>query len=381
MKALTYHTTKATLLLVLCALVSCKKDKPGFSLVWHYEYTRPAESLSLVRIAPAILDKERILIAPDEQLTVLNRANGNLVHAIPLVNNPYIGVNEFLIDSEHLFLKENTNENIYGIDLSTGSINWTVRAPEELHHWPNDAMDRDWLYISSLYGKIFRYSKQGRLDKTYSVYPVYGIDTSVRSIRVLGDQLIFSQRWRGTDDCARTCGRILSIHKESEEVLWEYRTDQGGYISEPILLEDGVIYAGVTDGPGEFVALDATNGEVVWKTDGVVSHSYTLTDSMVLVNDGGSLLALDKLTGKELWNTERAFGGGHGQANIGYWNGYVYHYHSGSVWILDGQTGEVVHEGTATSPDGSSFYLLTVGGDGKIYIQSDYALYAYTAWR
>ena len=50
-------------------------------------------------------------------------------------------------------------------------------------------------------------------------------------------------------------GRILSIDKETEEVLWEYRTDKGGYIFEPILLEEGIIYAGVTDGFGRVCSL------------------------------------------------------------------------------------------------------------------------------
>ena len=367
-------------LLILCALVSCKKDSPGFLLVWHYEYTKPAESLSLVKTIPKIV-KDGILIAPDEQFTLIDISTGRAKWQLELQGGPYIYTAKFLIDSDNLFVKEDQYHNLYSIDLTTGKVNWQVDiSPDEFFQHSNDAYDEDYLYLNGAHGEIFKYTKAGDLEREYDILK-YGVRDRARSIHVVNNQLIFSQRWRGTDDCARTCGRILSIHKESEEVLWEYRTDQGGYIFEPILLEDGVIYAGVTDGPGEFVALDATNGEVVWKTDGVVSHSYTLTDSMVLVNDGGSLLALDKLTGKELWNTGSAFGG-HGQANIGYWNGYVYHYHSGSrFWILDGQTGEAVHEGTATSPDGSLFYLLTVGGDGKIYIQSDYALYAYTAWR
>ena len=145
------------------------------------------------------------------------------------------------------------------------------------------------------------------------------------------------------------------------------------------MLENEIIYAGVTDGPGEFVALNANNGEVIWKTPGIIGQSYTLTDSMVLVNDGISLLALDKFTGKELWTTGLAFGGGHGQDNIAYLNGYVYHVHGSSLWILDGQTGEIVHQ-EPQSPDGSPFGLLAVG-DGKVFVQSDYALYAYTLWR
>ena len=283
--------------------------------------------------------------------------------------------NEPLIESTSLFLKEHKNNTLYQWSNKSQlrfDNAWEVEAPEELFHWSNDAFDNEFIYLCGNYAKIFKYSKDGNFINEYNLMN-YGIKTDARSIRVLNNQLIFSQYFRN-EELDHDSGRIISIDKETEDVLWEYRTDKGGYILEPILLEEGIIYAGVTFGPGEFVALDATNGEVIWQALWVHSHAYTLTDSMVLVNDGITLRALDKFTGEELWNTGLKFGGGHGQQNIAYLNGYVYHIHSGSMWILEAHTGEIVHR------EGISGYLITAGDD-KIFVQGDYSLRAYTAWK
>lgn len=66
---------------------------------------------------------------------------------------------------------------------------------------------------------------------------------------------------------------------------------------------------------------------------------------------------------------------GHGEQNIVYLNGYVYHIHSGSMWILEADTGEIVHREATMSG-----YLVTAGDD-KIFVQGDYSLRAYTAWK
>jgi hypothetical protein len=44
------------------------------------------------------------------------------------------------------------------------------------------------------------------------------------------------------------------------------------------------------------------------------------------------------------------------------------------MWILEANTGEIVHR------EGISGYLITAGED-KIFVQGDYSLRAYTAWK
>ena len=363
------------IIFVFCISCNGQKQSNDFSEVWNYSYTKPAEGLSLVNTNPTVYN-DHILISPDEQLTLIDLKSGKKSWSLEFDNSPYISTEEFLTDLNILYVKEVENDRIYAIDLENGTIIWQKNSPSEFYDHSNDGMDQLYLYVTGRYDEIYRYSKNGKLNKTYDISN-YDIEDRSRSIRIFKNQLIFSQFFR-KEKLSHDSGRILSIHKETEEVLWEYRTDNGGFIFEPILLEDEIIYAGVTDGPGEFVALNATNGKVIWKTLGIIGQSYTLTDSMVLVNGGVSLYALDKFTGKELWNTGLAFGGGHGQSNIAYMNGFVYHAHSGRLYVLDGTNGEIVHT-EERSPDGSPFYLLTVN-ESKVFVQSFYALYAYTAW-
>lgn len=289
-----------------------KKEEP-FELIWSYDYTKESESLSTVALAPHILNNQYVLMAPDEQISLLDSKDGSLIWSFEYPSSQWIGNNEFLMDQTSVYLSEHKSDEIYKLSLADGSILWKKTLPEgkKFFEGQNDGIDEDHIYIISRNREIYRFTKAGELSKIYNLQD-FGTEDRARSIRVLNNQLIFSHRWRFTEDCpdGGYCGRVISIDKETEDVLWEYRTDKGGYIFVPILLEEGIIYAGVTDGPGEFVALDATNGEVIWQAPGVVSHAYTLTDSMVLVQGGITLRALDKFTGEELWNTGLKFGGG-----------------------------------------------------------------------
>jgi len=367
------------LIVILLLFISCKKgaEHSEFDNIWSFEYENSAEALSLLSNAPVAVN-ESILIGPDGQVTSLEINSGKKKWSVNLAGDAHIKVSELLIRGDELFIKDDRNDLLQSIAIKNGEVIWqTSSQPYKFFQHANDAFDNENLYLIGENYEILIFDLDGAFEKRISMLD-YGIETDARSIRILDNQIIFSQRLR-QDNCAtQFCGRILSIDKETEEVLWEYRTENGGFIFEPILLEDEIIYAGVTDGPGEFVALNANNGEVIWKTLGIIGQSYTLTDSMVLVNGGVRLYALDKFTGKELWNTGLEFGGGHGQDNIGYLNGYVYHAHSGRLYILKGSTGEIVHT-EERSPDGSPFQLLAVGDD-KVFIQTFNAIYAYTAW-
>lgn len=367
------------LLLLNLAIGLCKnQEHEPLELLWSYSYTKSAEALSIVALAPTIIDNEYILMAPDEQVSLLNINNGKLVWSFEYPSSQFIGNNEFLISEEKLYLSEHRSNELYKLSMNNGSVEWNTTLEGKIfYESANDGVDDEYIYITGRFYEFYRITKSGVLDKTYNLLD-FGIKDRARSIRVLNNQLIFSQFFR-KDELSHESGRIISIDKETEEIIWEYNTDNGGFIFEPILLENEIIYAGTTDGPGEFVALDANTGEIIWRTDGIVSQSYTLTDSLILVNNGIGLLALDKFTGEELWNTGLAFGGGDGGDNIGYLNGYAYHAHSGRLWIVDTRTGEIVHTKSG-SPDGSPFQLLAIS-DNKVFIQTFYALHAFTAWR
>jgi outer membrane protein assembly factor BamB len=368
------------LILFLSTLfLSCsKKNTEPVELIWVYQFKQPAEALSLGKARPTIIG-DQVIISPDGIISTIELSNGSLFWEYKLNEGGYSSAEILLRDENSIFIKDEKNNEIYRLNILTGELKWNLDAPinKEYQQFSNDGIDEIQLYLIGSKGEIFVYSKNGEFIKEIDVTN-FGLETSARSIHILKNQLIFSQRFLGDECPTNRCGRILSIHKETEDLLWEYRTDNGGFIFEPILLEDEIIYAGVTDGSGEFVALNANNGEVIWKTLGVIGQSYTLTDSMVLVNGGVRLYALDKFTGKELWNTGLEFGGGHGQDNIGYLNGYVYHAHSGRLYIIEGNSGEIVHV-EERSPDGSQFYLLTAGED-RIYMQTNVALHAYTPW-
>jgi len=62
---------------------------------------------------------------------------------------------------------------------------------------------------------------------------------------------------------------------------------------------------------------------------------------------------------------------------LAYWDGYVYHPHYGKLYILNGETGEIVH--TMRGPDEAYTYQVSAGA-GKIFVQSSQHLYAFSPY-
>jgi outer membrane protein assembly factor BamB len=115
---------------------------------------------------------------------------------------------------------------------------------------------------------------------------------------------------------------------------------------------------------------------MIWRRIGQESWAYTLGLDAIYINDGTDVVALDKTDGRRLW-TAKFPGGGFDQANLAYLKGFVYHSHSGSFFVLDALSGEIVYR---TSLPDRSYAGNVSAGYGKVFVQSDFALYAYKAW-
>ena len=339
-------------------------------LIWERDYVKRADGLSLVNVEPAIVNHNSIIISPDETITSINRDDGKINWSYSLPENGEVGNNFLLYDSQQIYTKLDDTKRVLSHQLLNGEVQWEAESPTgHFTDLGNDAQDQNNLYLVTEDFNIHVFSKAGSYKKSIK------LDKVARSIAVDGNALFVTQAWKPSNN-EISKGKISALNLGSDSVIWTYETNSGGYYFYSMLLDNDYIYAGVTSGPGEFVALNAADGTVLWRNEGLVSWSYTLSDSMVFVNDSVDIVALDRFSGQVLWRT--GFGGGHGQNNIAYLNGFVYHAHSSSLFVLDAQTGEIVHQ-IPQSPDGSPFGNLAAA-DGKVFVQSDHALYCYRAW-
>jgi outer membrane protein assembly factor BamB len=332
-------------------------------------------SRSSVTNAPTVLSDSTLLLSVDSSISLIQISNG-ILHwrtKIPVG----IGTRRLMVDPEKnlVFIKHDQTVQSTAINLRDGSILWQFSLENgEYFDFSSDAQSKEFLFFTDKESKIHIITKDGHHKRSIE------LEYDMRSGHFLDGNLIIAHSYSDSDRAQHPnhrFGKIISYDLDADSVNWEYDNEYGGYTYAPILLENGIIYAGSTSGVNEFTAINAETGEVIWRSLGQESWAYTLGSNAIYINDGTDLVALNKADGRKLWQTSFK-GRGFAQSNVAYLDGYVYHSHSGALHVLEAITGEIVHK-ISISPDGSQFYNLSAGY-GKVFVQSDYALYAYKAW-
>jgi len=204
------------------------------------------------------------------------------------------------------------------------------------------------------------------------------IPWSTFSVDYFESKLFIGQR--NTVNGGLTQGRIRAFNAAMGDSLWTYQTDNGGFY-EKIYVEDGVVYGGTRGNSpnSEVVALDAKTGAVVWQyiTDNPLEYTdyFLVTDEYVFTRGTGYAFALDKQTGERLWG----FGwGSTTSVNLVYLEGYLYLSNRGAVYVLDAETGELLH--TEPSPPGDGYIYKLGVSENKLFVQTGASIIAYEPW-
>lgn len=133
---------------------------------------------------------------------------------------------------------------------------------------------------------------------------------------------------------------------ETPDVQWKFKTAHP-FIGSPVV-DKGIVFAGNLD--GMLYAVDLATGSEIWsvRTPGPIRSTPCIAGETIYVNGGGSILALNRISGKQLW-TFHALG-----ERVYAPYGYADYYHSspkehrgniyfgsgdGHVYALDIRTG------------------------------------------
>jgi len=274
----------------------------------------------------------------------------------------------------------------------------TVAHTDKIRAWDITGGTLDWEfdYITSgleprLTGKHVSYndgygftSEQSlffTLDKNGAIDFIKSLDSSfdVQGLAYYSNALFVGQKQ--TVHGGLTLGRITALNAQTEDSLWVFNTEDGGFTRAAPIVEQGVLYAGTSGNSPKslVVALQTQTGSVVWEY--ITSEPLEFTRSLLLSPDhvlfsaSGRLVALHKETGEKAWEFDWT---NSTLVKPVYLEGYVYHSDHNRLFVIDQQTGQLVHE-EPLPENGGFFWHLAVSED-KLFAQTSTQLIAYQPW-
>jgi outer membrane protein assembly factor BamB len=205
------------------------------------------------------------------------------------------------------------NKDFWAVDAVGGVVKWRVNSglPDPTakrqgqYVYSSPAFADDTVYTAANDGGFYALDpKTGKLKWRFETQGgVY-----FHSPTVAGDFLIGAP---GDYDTA-----VYAINRATGDIGWKYNSGlQHSYVSSPAY-DGSTVYIGIGEPDQEIVALDGKTGKEQWKyvTGYATQNSYTsspaVTNNVILVGaaqanrkdpESGRLIALDKTTGKVLW--------------------------------------------------------------------------------
>ena len=121
--------------------------------------------------------------------------------------------------------------------------------------------------------------------------PLLGSGVSIGSSPAFARNLVIVSTWGGY---------VFAIDRNSRQIAWEFRPPISYFSAAQAEVSEGVVYDDAGD--GNFYALDATDGRVIWRSHvgSMSTRDMLITGRRVLFSDGTSLHVLDRLTGRQV---------------------------------------------------------------------------------
>jgi outer membrane protein assembly factor BamB len=235
--------------------------------------------------SPAITSDGHLLAGGyDHVLYNLDMTNGTQTWAFKEAKNRFIGTP--LIGAAAIYAP-NADHKLYAMDF-TGKLLWTFETGGPLWATPVSDPDCSCLFVPSM---------------DHYLYSV-NAETGVQQWKSddLGGSLVGTPAY-GPNDLlyVGTFAReMLAIDASNGKVVW--RTPTTGWVWGGPLLQDGKLYFG--DLEGVIYAMDAANGTILWQLqpDGPIAQPPLLTaDELYFATQSGSLIAVS-LDGTLNWN-------------------------------------------------------------------------------
>ncbi|UXZ54662.1 outer membrane protein assembly factor BamB [Vreelandella venusta] len=231
------------------------------------------------------------------------------------------------------------NGEVIALDQRDGSINWRARVSSEVLAAPQ--ANQQLLLVQSIDGQVTALDRASGQERW-----VYTSSQPSLTLRGTGTPMVIDP----VTFVGMANGRLATLDNRNGQPLWDMQiaTPQGrsdverlvDLSGQPVLSPDGRLF--VTSYNGRVVALEATQGGVLWESNLSSRHTPILVGNFLfVVTDNSQVVALDANTGQEIWRnnnledrwlTAPAFADG--RLVLGDFEGYVH--------LIDAREGDIV---------------------------------------
>ncbi|WNL39614.1 outer membrane protein assembly factor BamB [Halomonas sp. PAMB 3232] len=330
------------------------------SNVWHQNV---GDGLGRARYPIAPAREGNTVFAADAQGVVmaLNATNGNRQWRIELDTPLSSALNAI---AGQLYLGTRNGE-VISIDQSDGSINWRSRVSSEVLAAPQ--ANPQLLIVQSVDGQVTALDRATGQERW-----VYTSNQPALTLRGTGTPMVIEP----VTFVGSANGRLTTLDNRSGQPLWDQQiaTPRGrseverlvDLAGQPVLSQDGRLF--VTSYNGRVVALEATQGGVLWETNLSSRHTPVLVgNALFVVTDDSQIVALDANSGQEIWRnsaledrqlTAPAFVDG--RLAVGDFEGYVH--------LIDAREGSIVGR---TRVHKSGITLRPVSEGSTLHVQAN----------
>lgn len=330
-------------------------------------WKHPYQVAGGVNLAPKPVGDSLVLFGAEARLMALRPDDGSVKWRSPRVepSNLELKAYELRIGGGVVFGSHVKRAKAW--NLTSGAERWTYRPDTRFYSGGFYAAGSENFYASASGSWLLALDRRtGRLDyrRQYGHGP--------RGITYRDGALYFTQAWTPEGAEGQAQGGMMKVDATTGDSLWGFRTGRGGFYDGSPLVEDGRVYAGTHGGKAAFFAVDAETGEEVWRNEDAPTFAPpAYGPERIFINTSSRVLALSKETGRTVWENKVASGSGF--RGVAYHEGYVYHPRGEALFVLNAETGDVVHK--ETSP--SSYYWTLAAGPEHIYTQTSGHLVAY----
>ncbi|MGP5323454.1 outer membrane protein assembly factor BamB [Halomonas sp. QX-2] len=257
------------------------------------------------------------------------------------------------------------NGEVIALDQRDGSEEWRSRVSSEVLAAPQ--ANQQLLVVQSVDGRVTALDRATGEERW-----VYTSSQPSLTLRGTGTPMVIDP----VSFVGLANGRLATLDNRSGQPLWEMQiaTPQGrseverlvDLSGQPIISPDGRLF--VTSYNGRVVALEATQGDVLWEADLSSRHTPILVgDFLFVVTDDSQVVALDANNGREIWRnddledrwlTAPAFADG--RLVFGDFEGYLH--------LIDAREGDIVGR-TRVHSSGISVRPVTEGS--TIHVQAN----------
>jgi len=351
-------------ILSACDLLEKNPPNDSLKMIWDKEYGSYDWS---VYAPPAVLHDSLLLYAGDGNIHCV-RVNSGEIKWTSTYPSPGFMHEQFVFDESNLYGFSGSST-VFGLNLEDGSSAWETGLDWNRGFGYRTTTDGESYFIGSIRlddsKTIWKLNKDGMITDSLGVHHFPGL------LAVNGTKLYSGTAWYHGSNLF---GSITCFSKDNLDTLWEYSTEQGGFAEANLLQEEQILYAGTIDGGAngsEVVALNTETGEKIWSTSSYGCYQIIIHDNILFYTGAASVNTLDKTTGQVIWRTTLPTTDQ--TSPFAYWDGYVYKAHGGTLYVINANTGEIVH--STQGPDAGYVFQVSAGA-GKIFIQSGQHLYA-----